>query len=149
MESNQIANELIEKEQLLLLYENLIDEGLHLYNIYKSIHNKLISHENRNIVQDIMKTRLYQIRELISIYNKLSGECYRSKQSNVHKKNKLKKMFAKESNYVEAINHIYANTNDIVTKVKLTKLIQDENIILFRLLYLQSLIGICWEANDK
>lgn len=149
MKPKEMTKELIKKEQLLLLYENLIDEGLYLYNTYKKIHNKLICHENRNIVQDIMKTKLYQIRELLSIYNQLSGKCYRSKEDITNNKNKLSKMFAKESNYVEAFNHIYANTNDIGIKLTLTKIIQDENIILFRLLYLQSLIGIYWEANDK
>lgn len=150
METNQsTSNESIRKEQLLLLYESLIDDGCHLYNAYKRIHNKLISHENKNIVQDIMKTKLYQCRELIDLYNQLSRDNYANKKVDIEKECKLSKMFAKESNYAETLNYIYSNTNEISIKLNLTKVINDENAILFKLLYLQSLIGVYWEANNK
>ena len=143
------SSEFIEREQLLLLYENLIDEGYNLCTGYKAMHNKIISHINRNIVQDIMKSKINQCNESINLYNKLSCRKYVNKKMNYDKKYRLAQMFAKESNHGEVLNYIYANTMDYDIKHMIQKIINDENLILFKLLYLQSLFGINWEADNK
>ena len=148
MENENFA-ESIKKEQLLLLYDNLIDDACNLYNAYKVIHNSIISRINKNIVQDIMKLKLNQSKELINLYNKLSCRKYVNKKMNYDKKYRLAQMFAKESNHGEVLNYIYANTMDYDIKHMIQKIINDENLILFKLLYLQSLFGINWEADNK
>ncbi|GKX28697.1 hypothetical protein SH1V18_11770 [Vallitalea longa] len=145
MEKNN-STESIKKEQLLLLYENLIDDAYNLYNSYKTIHNNIISHINKNIVQDIMKLKLNQSRELINLYKRLSCMQYINKPLENDEVIGLSEMFAKESNHGEILNYIYANIKDKDVNCLLQVIINNENLILLRLLYLQSLLGINWKV---
>lgn len=147
--NNRMSNEFIKREQLLLLYENIIEEGYNLCTGYKAMHNKIISHINRNTIQDIMKSKINQCNELINLYNRLSPSKYVNKKVDYDRRYKLAQMFAKESNHGEMLNYIYSNTVDYDIKMIIQKIINDENLILCRLLYLQSLLGINWEADNK
>ena len=141
--------ELIKKEQLLLLYDNLIDDAYNLYNRYKIIHNNIYPRINKNIIQDIMKTKLNQSRELISLYNQLSYNKYIKKELEDVKILRLSEMFAKESNHEEILIYINANIKDNNVGHLLQNIINNENQILIKLLYLQSLVGVDWKTNNK
>lgn len=143
------STESIKNEQLLILYENLIDDSYNLYNGYKIIHNKMSSHINKNIALDIMKLKLNQSRELINLYNQLSCMDYVNKELENKEILGLSEMFAKESNHGEILNYIYANIEDRNVKYLLQNIINNENLVLLRLLYLQSLLGVDWKVYNK
>jgi hypothetical protein len=142
-------NKDIIKEQLVLLVEDIIDEGDNLCKEYTIIHSCLRSHINRNILQNIMKVKLLQSNDLKKIYKKLSNRNYVNKEPGNSGKIKLSEMFVKESNYLELLNYVYNDINDFSIKLDFIKIMSDENLIICRLLYLQSLLGVNWQTNNK
>jgi len=143
------SDEVIKKEQHALLYEQLIDDGCNLYRGYKTIHRHLGTHITKSIAQDLMLLKLAQCKAMMHMYHELSIGKYISKKIVIRGEYWLTEMFAVESNYADSLNHLYANTEVHEKQFQIMQLINKENMILFKLLYLQRLVGINWKANNK
>ncbi len=143
------SEEAIKKEQYALLYDQLIDDGCNLYMGYKAIHRQLGTHITKSIAQDLMIMKLAQCKTMRSMYHELSSMEYISKKVVLRGEYWLTEVLALESNYADILNHLYANTGTHERQFQIMQLINNENMILFKLLYLQRLVGINWKANDK
>ena len=143
------SKEEIRKQQMILLYEYIIDNGYTKYKNYKDMYKHLNAHQNRSIIQDVMKTKLYQCKELSEIYNRLSGKKYNPKKIDSRKVIRVTELFAEECNYAETLNYLYTNTSEITFKLDLIHIINEEQLALIKLMYLEGLLGSNWEANNK
>lgn len=139
----------IKKEQLMLLYENTIDDSFVLFSDYKLLYKRLNKYDYKNLVQDMMKVKLNQCIEIREIYEELVNGKYMDKKITPKKMLRVKDIFVEECNYSDSINYIYSNINEMPLMLRLNKVIHEQNLLLIKLMYLQNLIGYHWQTNNK
>lgn len=139
----------IKKEQLMLLYENTIDDSFVLFSDYKLLYKRLNKYDYKNLVQDMMKAKLNQCIEIREIYEELVNGKYMDKKITPKKMLRVKDIFVEECNYSDSINYIYSNINEMPLMLRLNKVIHEQNLLMIKLMYLQNLIGYHWQTNNK
>lgn len=139
----------IKKEQLMLLYENTLDDSFVLFSDYKLLYKRLNKYDYKNLVQDMMKAKLNQCIEIREIYEDLVNGKYMDKKITPKKMLRVKDIFVEECNYSDSINYIYSNINEMPLMLRLNKVIHEQNLLLIKLMYLQNLIGYHWQTNNK